>query len=135
MPRLVAIAILVAGPRVFVERRPEEGPLPGMWQFPGGKVEFGEHPWDALCRELKEELRLHLTRGTFFGVYSHVYEIQGERVHYVLLTYRIPVAQTAVSVHEDRRWVTIDELRTLAIVPGSLPIVEDLLREARSRIT
>ncbi len=135
VPRLVALSIFTSGRRVLLERRPDSGPLPGQWQFPGGKVEFGEHPWDALRREMKEEIGLSISRGAFYGVYSHVYDIGGERIHYVLIAYRIPVDQTRVEVREDRRWVAMDELKELPIVPGSRPIVDDLLDEARRQVT
>lgn len=54
---LVAAAALVddAG-RVLISRRPEGKALAGLWEFPGGKVEDGERPEDALARELFEEL-------------------------------------------------------------------------------
>ena len=59
-PRLVAVGLLISRDRVLVLRRRRDGPLPNQWEFPGGKVEFGEHPWDALRRELREELNLHV---------------------------------------------------------------------------
>lgn len=53
---LVVAAVIVQGDRVLVTRRPNGSPLAGYWEFPGGKVEAGEHPRDALVRELREEL-------------------------------------------------------------------------------
>lgn len=117
---------------MLVERRPAEGPLPGQWQFPGGKVEFGEHPWDALRRELKEELRLSVREGRLFGVYSHVYELPRARVHYVLIAYRIPAPRGQVEETEDLRWVFPRTLSSWPVVPGSKPIVADLVRGRRA---
>ena len=130
-PQLVALALLTSGSRVLLERRPDDGSLPGLWQFPGGKVEFGEHPWEALRRELREELGLRAGKVSLFGVYSHVYELGGNRVHYVLLAYRIPLARGRVRERADLRWVPTRGLRGFPIVPGSKPIVEDLLRASR----
>ena len=54
---LVAAAALVdADHRVLIARRPQGKAMAGLWEFPGGKVEAGERPEDALLRELREEL-------------------------------------------------------------------------------
>lgn len=127
-PQVVALGLLTSGRRVLVTRRPDPGPLHGMWQFPGGKVEFGEHPWDALCRELHEELSLRITRGTLFGIYSHVYDFEGREAHYILVAYHVRVARARVSQTDDRRWATLKDLRRLPILAGSKPIVTDLAR-------
>jgi 8-oxo-dGTP pyrophosphatase MutT (NUDIX family) len=91
-------------------------------------VEFGEHPWDALRREVREELGLEITRGTLFGLYSHVYDLEGLRAHYVLAAYRVPAQRGRVPEAEDRRWASVSELGRLPVLPGSRPIVADLVR-------
>ncbi len=131
VPRVVSVAVLTSAGRVFVMRRPPSEPLPDMWQFPGGKVEFGEHPWDALRREIHEELGLRIRRGHLFGIYSHVYDLEGLREHYVLVAYRVPLARSRVRENMSRRWVTVEGLRRLPVLPGSRPIVADLSRRRR----
>ncbi len=91
-------------------------------------MEFGEHPWDALRRELDEELSLRIARGTFFGIYSHVYDIEGEEAHYILVAYHVRVARSRVTERGDRRWVTLQELHRLPILAGSRPIVAELAK-------
>lgn len=55
--RLVVVAgLLTRAGRVLIARRPEDDPLGAVWEFPGGKLEPGESPADALARELTEEL-------------------------------------------------------------------------------
>lgn len=59
MPKLVlvvAAALVDADNRVLIAQRPAGKPLGGLWEFPGGKLEPGERPEDALIRELAEEL-------------------------------------------------------------------------------
>ena len=53
---VVAVALVDADDRVLIAKRPEGKQLAGLWEFPGGKLEAGERPEDALIRELREEL-------------------------------------------------------------------------------
>lgn len=55
---VAAAALLDAEDRVLLAQRPEGKNLAGMWEYPGGKIEEGESPEQALCRELEEELKI-----------------------------------------------------------------------------
>jgi 8-oxo-dGTP diphosphatase len=58
---VVACAIVDEDNRVLIAKRPEGRHMAGLWEFPGGKVEPGERPEDALIRELAEELGIDVT--------------------------------------------------------------------------
>jgi 8-oxo-dGTP diphosphatase len=58
---VVACALVDKDGRVLISQRPEGKAMAGMWEFPGGKVEPGERPEQALIRELKEELGIDVT--------------------------------------------------------------------------
>ena len=126
--QVVAVAILTNRGRVLVSLRAGRDALSGLWEFPGGKVEFGEHPWEALRRELREEIGFRATRGRLFGVYSHVYEFERSRVHVIIVGYRVLAPRGRVRPSMDRVWVPISKLKDWPIVPGSRPIVDDLMR-------
>ena len=53
---VVAVALIDADNRILLAQRPEGKQLAGLWEFPGGKLDPGERPEDALIRELREEL-------------------------------------------------------------------------------
>ena len=53
---VAACALVDVDGRVLISQRPANKAMAGLWEFPGGKVEKGERPEDALIRELKEEL-------------------------------------------------------------------------------
>jgi 8-oxo-dGTP diphosphatase len=59
---------------------------PGYWEFPGGKVEPGETPHDAIVRELHEELGIEVTEATPWIVREHVYEHAHVRLHFFRVT-------------------------------------------------
>ncbi len=56
MPFLVTAAVIFDGEKVLITRRPDDKLHAGLWEFPGGKVDPGEGPEEALCREIREEL-------------------------------------------------------------------------------
>jgi 8-oxo-dGTP diphosphatase len=57
---VAACALVDADGRVLLARRPLGRPLAGLWEFPGGKVETGERPEEALIREMSEELGIEI---------------------------------------------------------------------------
>lgn len=66
--------------RVLVTQRKTGGHLAGAWEFPGGKLEDGEDPKDALARELREELGIDVAVGGALDVAFHRYEDAGKAV-------------------------------------------------------
>ena len=60
---LVSAAVIHRGGRILITRRPAGKHLGGLWEFPGGKVAPGEHPADALRREILEELGARVVVG------------------------------------------------------------------------
>ena len=71
---VVAAAVLVEQSRVLLTQRRAGTHLAGAWEFPGGKVEAGEDPREALRRELSEELGIAATAGEILDVTFHRYE-------------------------------------------------------------
>src|SRR5512142_2608430 len=70
---IVAAGVGIEGGRVLLSRRKRGTHLEGLWEFPGGKVEPGEDPRDALVRELREELGIEATVGDVVEVTFHRY--------------------------------------------------------------
>jgi 8-oxo-dGTP diphosphatase len=70
-----AAALIDSEGRVLLAQRPEGGSMAGLWEFPGGKIEAGETPQQALVRELEEELGIETSTGCFTPVTyaSHTY--------------------------------------------------------------
>ncbi len=71
---VVAAAVIVEGGRVLLTQRKVGTHLAGAWEFPGGKVEAGEDPREALRRELREEIGIEASVGEIVDVTFHRYE-------------------------------------------------------------
>jgi len=71
---VVSAGVVIEGGRVLLTQRKSGTHLAGAWEFPGGKVEAGEDPRDALARELKEELGIDTTVGEIVDVAFHRYD-------------------------------------------------------------
>lgn len=82
---VVTAAIIERNSDILIAQR-KAGTSQGLlWEFPGGKVRFGEDPQACLAREIREELGADIEVGPLFSVVSHVYD--GDR-HIILIVYR-----------------------------------------------
>jgi len=69
----VVAALIVRKDRLLICQRTERQPMPLKWEFPGGKIEDGEQPHEALRRELQEELGIEATIGDEVACVHHQY--------------------------------------------------------------
>jgi len=127
---LVAAAALVDGAgRILMAERPAGKELAGLWEFPGGKVEDGERPEDALIRELREELGIDVAPSSLepFAFASHGYE----RFHLLMPLYLCRTWQGEVRAMEGQRiaWTALEDLPALAVPPADGPLIAALMKE------
>lgn len=125
---LVAACALVDGDRrVLLARRPEGKPMAGLWEFPGGKIETGETPEEAVIRELGEELSIH-TRAECLAPLtfaSHSYP----DFHLLMPLFicrrfeGVPVPREGQAL----KWVRPRDMRELPMPPADLPLVPMLM--------
>ena len=131
----VAAGVIVRDDGCFLlGRRPQGSFYPGYWEFPGGKVEPGESPAGALCRELGEELGLRVERLYPWLVRTHDYEHARVRLHF------FEVAQwqgeVHAHIHDALAWVMPDGLDAPApMLPANGPILKALALPRRIGIT
>ncbi|WP_302480117.1 (deoxy)nucleoside triphosphate pyrophosphohydrolase [Sphingomonas bacterium] len=129
MPAVMIVAagaLIDADGRVLVQQRPAGGSYPGLWEFPGGKVESGETPAAALARELREELGIAVDpRDCRPLAFSD--GLAGTRP-LLLLLYRVerwdgvPRALHAAAL----RWATVGALADLPMPPADQPLLAAL---------
>ncbi len=126
-PLLVSAGIIHRDRQVLVGQRRKTDRHSLKWEFPGGKVEHGETPRQALIRELWEELRIRATVGGELARYEHDYP-NGSRVH--LLFFSVPAfnGEPTGRVFEQICWIGLHELPTLDFLEGDLDFIRRLSR-------
>jgi 8-oxo-dGTP diphosphatase len=120
---VVAAALVDRDGRLLVQQRPEGLSMAGLWEFPGGKLEPGETPEQALIRELGEELAIDVDHACLAPA-CFASDMLGNR-HLLLLLFvcrkwrGTPVAQHASAL----RWVRPVELHGLDMPPADKPLI------------
>ena len=123
---VVACALVDAGRRVLIAQRPADKTFPGLWEFPGGKVEDGETPEVALIRELEEELGVSTKSACLapLSFVSHGYE----SFHLLMPLYvcRKWQGQPQAREHMALKWVRPRSLRDYPMPPADEPLIAPL---------
>lgn len=111
---------------MLVQLRPPGSSLAGLWEFPGGKPEIGESPEQALARELMEELGISV-RLEDLSASTFASEPLADR-HLLMLLYlcRVWEGEPKPLHASDLQWVTISDLRALAMPPADYPLIDAL---------
>jgi 8-oxo-dGTP diphosphatase len=124
---VVAVALIDADNRILLARRPEGKQLGGLWEFPGGKVEEGERPEQALIRELHEELDIVVAEPCLapltFASYAY------PEFHLLMPLYACRRWQGFVVAREGQtvKWVKPRDLRDYPMPPADAPLIPALL--------
>jgi 8-oxo-dGTP diphosphatase len=124
---VVACALIDADNRVLIAQRPEGKQLAGLWEFPGGKLDAGERPEDALIRELHEELDITVREACLAPLTfaSHAYET----FHLLMPLYVCRRWEGTLAAQEGQalKWVRANKLRSYPMPPADIPLIPHLI--------
>lgn len=110
--------------RVLLGQRAPSTFYPGYWEFPGGKVEAGETPHEALVRELNEELGIRVITAWPWLHKEHVYEHAHVHLHFFRVT--AWDGELRDHVHSALQWQTPDAFDVAPMLPANGPILKSL---------
>jgi 8-oxo-dGTP diphosphatase len=124
MKRVVA-ALIVQDGKLLVCQRTRHQTMPLKWEFPGGKIEEGEQPRDALRRELDEELGITAIIGDELARIQHEYPNGGmvELRFFIVRDYR---GELENRIFKDMRWAAPKDLPKYDFLEADLTLVKDL---------
>jgi 8-oxo-dGTP diphosphatase len=120
---VVAAVFQNAKQEILLIQRPKNKPMPGLWEFPGGKLEPGEKPEEALVRELREEIALVPITFKPLSFVSHTYET----FHIVLLPYLVTEWTGTFDLLEHQQgymWVTAEDMHNFSKPTASQKVIE-----------
>ena len=123
---VVAIALIDSDGRVLIAQRPEGKKMAGLWEFPGGKVDAGETPENALIRECAEELGIDIRASCLAPIAfaSHTYD----DFHLLMPLYVCRVWKGMVSARENQalKWVRPAKMGEYPMPAADIPLVAQL---------
>ena len=124
----VVAAVIRCGDQIFATQR-GYGPYKDGWEFPGGKIEPGESPREALKREIREELETEIEVGERLCTVDYDYP----EFHLNMECYwaRILEGHLELKEHEAARWLSSEHLWSVDWLPADRIVVEKMIMEAR----
>lgn len=116
----VVAAVIMKEGKVFATQR-GYGEFKDGWEFPGGKVEAGESPEEALCREIREELEVEVNVGDLIDTIEYDYPA----FHLSMKCYACTIAGGSPHLleHEAARWLSADQLDSVAWLPADITLI------------
>lgn len=124
----VVAAIIIRKDQVFATQR-GYGEWKGWWEFPGGKMEPGESPQEALIREIREELDAEITIGPLVETIEWDYPKFHLTMHCFICT--LVSEDIHLNEHEAAAWLTKETLRSVKWLPadeGLIPKIEAVIK-------
>ncbi len=123
--RFVAAALIVRDDEVLIGQRRPNQPMALLWEFPGGKIEPGESPQQALARELQEELGIQANVGAKVIHIRHNYR-HGGAVDLQFFAVREFEGEIRNQIYEQIRWVKLGDLPSYDFLAADRGLIRDL---------
>ena len=120
----VVAALITSGDRFLICRRPEGKKRGLLWEFPGGKLENGETPEQALIRECREELNVTVDPHGIFS--SVVYSYPDITVRLTVYNTELVSGTPELLWHSDLKWISSDEIDEYDFCPADVDILEKI---------
>jgi 8-oxo-dGTP diphosphatase len=125
----VVAAIIEKDGKIFATQR-GYGDYKDWWEFPGGKIEPGESPEEALVREIREELDTEISVGDFLTSVEYDYP----KFHMAMDCFMCSIISGRLTLleHEAARWLAADELWQVKWLPSDIRVIEELEKRMKA---
>lgn len=125
----VVAAVIRSEDKIFATAR-GYGEFKGQWEFPGGKIEPGETPQEALVREIQEELDVKIEVGDL--IYTIEYDYPSFHLSMDCFWCIVTDGEITLKEAEDARWLSKDELYSVDWLPADMELIEKLVLSNKS---
>lgn len=121
---VVTAAVIIKEGKILIARRDKNSSMGGLWEFPGGKVEFGETDKDCLIREIKEEMSIEIEIDSLF----HIVPFSFKKKKYKLKAYTAiyKSGEIKLNAHDKIHWTEPNQLDLFAFSPADIPIKDKI---------
>lgn len=123
----VVAAIIEKDGKFLICKRGPGGNCPFLWEFPGGKIEPGETPFEAIIREIREELCLEIEPYEIFCEYPFSYPERD--IYFYFIRAKIVSGKTVLNFHEEAKWIKPDAQAVFEFCPADVSAVRKLKGE------
>ena len=120
----VVAAVIIKDGKVFATQR-GYGEFKGWWEFPGGKIEPGECPHEALAREIKEELAAEIEVGELVKTVEWDYPAFHLTMHCFIS--KLITEDVKLMEHESSAWLSEDRLNTVKWLPADIEVLDEII--------
>ena len=128
MKKVNVVAAIIKKDNLYLIAQRLKGDFAGLWEFPGGKIEEGESPVQALKREIKEELNIEIYNETYFVTIQYDYPT----FHLNMECYIFEIKKQPFHLydHSAIQWLRIDEekIKSIDWVPADALVIEQLMK-------
>ncbi len=133
MKHIKVVAAIITEDQRFLATQRGHGEFKGLWEFPGGKIEEGESPEEALTREIREELDVLLKNLAFLCRVEHTYP----SFHLTLDCYLSEIKEGTIRLteHTSKAWLTLEELDDVTWLPADIDVVKAIRRHYQDQTT
>ena len=123
----VTAAIIREGSRILICQRAADDECGMLWEFPGGKLEYGETLEECIIREIREELELDIEVTDIFT--TSIYRFDNNEIHFTVYNARITGGSIRLNVHNAAQWIGAHELGGFEFMPADTGFVSKLIDE------
>ena len=120
----VVAAVIEKDGKVLFCKRGAGGNCPFLWEFPGGKIEPGETPFEAIIREIREELSAEIEPAEIFCEYPFSYPEKD--IYFYFIRAKILSGEMVLNFHKDARWIKPHDKAIFEFCPADIEAINKL---------